>query len=220
MGIAQLVLEYAKVLIWPIVVIIVVVMFRTQLSAKLRRLQKAELPMGVSLDFQEELQEAKSLSEQVEKSTENEARRPTIPMTEANARMIKLGLQPSPSGLDMSYYRNLAAQDSSIALAGLRIELDIIAKNLARGFQIEASPRDTGARLLQKLRDAGAITTEQLLLTLKVLRLCNAAIHGEIVSREQADEIIDLANALRDQYLRWLSWGFEDGWQPTESKSD
>src|SRR4051812_10808728 len=99
MEIAQLVLEYAKVLIWPIVVIIVVAMFRIQLSAKIRRLQKAELPMGVSLDFQEELQEAKSLSKQVEKSTENEARQPTMPLTKANAKMIQLGLQPSPSGL-------------------------------------------------------------------------------------------------------------------------
>ena len=141
-------------------------------------------------------------------------------MTEANARMIKLGLQPSPSGLDMAYYRNIAAQDPNLALAGLRIEIDIIAKNLARGFHIEVGSHDTGARLLQRLRDAGAITTEQLQLTLKVLRLCNAAIHGEIVSREQADEVIDLANTLRDQYLRWLSWGFGDGWQPTGSKSN
>lgn len=220
MEIAQLVLEYIKVLIWPIVVILLVLMFRSQLRAMLWRLRKAELPMGVSLDFQEELQEAKSISKQVEKATENEPRRPNIPMTEANARMIKLGLQPSPSGLDMAYYRNLAAQDPNIALAGLRIEIDILAKNLARGFQIEVGIRDTGARLLQRLRDAGAITTEQLQLTLKVLRLCNAAVHGEIVSREQADEIIDLANVLRDQYLRWLSWGFDDGWQPSGSKSN
>ena len=60
MEIARLVLEYVKVLIWPIVVILVVLMFRSQLRAMLWRLRKAELPMGVSLDFQEELQEERA----------------------------------------------------------------------------------------------------------------------------------------------------------------
>ena len=146
----------------------------------------------------------------------SEPRRPSIPMTEANARLIKLGLRPSPSGLDMSYYRSLAAQDPALALAGLRIEIDILAKNLAQGFHIDIEPSDSGARLLRKLRDQGAITTQQSELTSKVLHLCNAAIHGEPVSREQADEIIDLANVLREHYLNWLSWGFRHGWQPAE----
>jgi hypothetical protein len=221
MEIAYLVLEYFKALIWPIVVMTVVLMFRNQLSTILSRLRKADLPMGVSLDFQQELEEGKNLSRQVKQQVEQTTRhevRPVIPMTEANARLIKLGLQPSPSGLDMEYYRNLAAQDPNLALSGLRLEIDILAKNLARGFQIEIGSSDTGAGLLRKLRDLGAITTEQLELTLKVLQLCNAAVHGEIVSYEQADEIINLTNALREQYLRWLSWGFDDDWHPTESE--
>src|SRR5258708_19539898 len=125
--------------------------------------------MGVSLDFDAELQEAKLISKQVEQATENGTQRPNIPMTEANARMIKLGLQPSPSGLDVSYYRNLAIQDPNIALAGLRIEIDILARNLARGFKIQFYPHIIGIRLLQRLRDAGAITPEQLQLASKIL---------------------------------------------------
>ncbi len=220
MEIAKLVLEYMRVLVWPLVVITGILLFRSQLSAILWRLRKADLPMGVSLDFQQEIQEAKNLSQEVAQQVEpsnlpeEKKLRPSIPMTEANARMIALGLQPSPSGLDMTYYRNLATQDPNIALAGLRIELDVLAKNLARGFKIETTHRDSGTRLLQKLRDFGAITMEQFQLAQKVFRLCNAAIHGQTVSREQADDVIDIANVLRDQYLRWLSWGFDDNWQP------
>lgn len=225
MEIAKLVLEYIKVLVWPTFIIIGVLLFRSQLSAILWRLRKADLPMGVSLDFQQEIREAKNLSQQVAQQVEppnlpeEKKQRPSIPMTEANARMIALGLQPSPSGLDMTYYRNLAAQDPNIALAGLRIELDVLAKNLARGFKIEINARDNGTRLLQKLRDLGAITMEQFQLAQRVLRLCNAAIHGQTVSHEQADDVIDIANVLRDQYLRWLSWGFDDNWQPVKKQT-
>ncbi|MCI0690558.1 hypothetical protein L0337_00960 [candidate division KSB1 bacterium] len=172
------------------------------------------------MDFQEEIQEVRVLSQQVAQQVENpnipeeKKQRPSIPMTEANARMVSLGLRPSPSGLDMNYYRNLASQDPNLALAGLRIEIDVLARNLAQGFGVDVSDRDSGGRLLHKLRDFGAITHEQLQLALKVMRLCNAAVHGQVVSREQADEVIDIANVLSEKYLNWLSWGFNDEWKP------
>jgi hypothetical protein len=216
MEIARLVLEYVEVLVWPIVAITIVLLFRSQLESILWRLRKADFPGGVSLDFQQGIQEAKILSEQVAKHLEQQEQRPSIPMTEANARLVSLGLQPSPSGLDMGYYRGLASQDPNIALAGLRIEVDILGKNLARGFRINIDPSDTGIRLLQKLRNSGAITTGQLELALKVVQLCNAAIHGETVSREQANAVLDVADILRDQYLSWLSWGFGDHWHPSK----
>lgn len=222
MEIAKLILEFVKVLVWPILAITIVIVFRSQLGAVLWRLRKADLPGGLSLDFNQEIQEAKTLSQQVTQQVaaehpESKKLIPSIPLTEANARMLELGLRPSPSGLDISYYRNLVAQDPNLALAGLRIEIDILAKNLAQGFNVNTDPHDSGTRLLRKLRDAGAITNEQMELGLKVLRLCNAAIHGRTVSREEADAVIDVAGVLMDQYIRWLSWGFKDGWKPVQS---
>lgn len=101
-----------------------------------------------------------------------------------------------------------------MALAGLRIEIDVLARNLARSFKAPVSDRESGARLIRRLYDAGAVTSEQMQLTMKVLRVCNAAVHGTTVSREDADDVIASAEVLADQYLAWLSWGFDDGWTP------
>ena len=216
MEVARLVLEYLKVIAWPLICLSVAVIYKPQLITILGRLKKAALPGGVSLDFAEEAREVRYLSEQVlALPPKYEAKgHPVLPLTEANARMIGLGLQPSPSGLDMEYYRTLAAQDPNVALAGLRIEIDILARNLAKGFKVEVSPRESGLRLLRHLLDAGAIDKTQFDLVEKVIRLCNAAAHGNLVSREQADSVINSAAVLSKQYLLWLSWGFDDGWKP------
>lgn len=212
MDMARLVLEYIKALIWPSLIITLVVIFRRQLKRIFARLRRASLPGGISVDLQEEIQEAKQLSEKVEATPppEDKEKIPVIPTTEANKRMIELGLQPSPSGLDFSYYRNLAIQDPNVALAGLRIEFDIVARNLAKGFNVKFSERDSGARLLHKLYDASAITADQMHLSQMLLQFCNEAIHGRTVSREEANAVIEIADVLADQYLSWLSWGFDD----------
>ena len=107
----------------------------------LNRLRKAGLPGGVSIDFQEEILEAKQVSKEVQAlpAPADRPKRPTIPQTEANARMIALGLKPTSSGLDMSYYREIAQSDPTLALAGLRIEIETLAKNLAIGFTAKTS---------------------------------------------------------------------------------
>lgn len=222
MEIANLVLEFVKALAWPVVAMAAVMVFKAELRSLISRVRHADLPGGIALDFPHEIAEAKKLSERVESTPAPLDRKPgpAIPLTEANARMIQLGLRPSPSGLDMSYYRNLAQQDPTLALAGLRIEVDILAKNLANGFKVAVDHQDSGNRLLQKLFDASAITAEQMQLGVKVLRMCNAAIHGAAVSREDAEAVIGIAAVLAEQYLAWLSWGFEDGWQPAGLRTE
>ena len=219
MELLKLLLEYIKVLIWPVVTMFLVVMFKGSLMELLSRLQKADLPGDVSLDFSENLKEAKQLSKKVEETPPKEEHKniPTIPLTEANSRLISVGLQPSPSGLDMDYYRDLANQDPNLALAGLRIEVDVLARNLAKGFNISIKDNDGGMRLLRLLYEQDAIYREQMMLAQKILTLCNAAIHGKSVSKEQALDVIELTEVLRGDYIRWLSWGFNDGWQPSEN---
>lgn len=214
MEIANLVLAYIRVLIWPAVVLVICLVFRDQLIALISRVRRAELPGGIAIDLDREIREAKALSVKVQE----EPKRPgtkrgnIIQFTEANARLIQLGLRPSPSGLDMSYYRDIAQQDPSVALAGLRIEIAVLARNLAKGFKIQVDDRISGARLLRKLYDSNAITADQMQLALKVLHVCNAAVHGTRVSRGEAEDVISSAEVLADQYLAWLSWGFPDGW--------
>ena len=181
------------------------------------RLQGADLPGGVSLDFGQGVRDVEELSEAVAKASpvsRGERSTPILPLTEANSRMISLGLQPSPSGLDMRRYEDLSDQDPNVALAALRMEIDIIARNMVKGFKIETRGNETASSLLRLLVSHQAITPGQYELAQQILKLCNAAVHGRAVSRGQAESIIDSARVLSNDYLAWLSWGFDDGWSP------
>jgi len=214
---AKIVLEFLRALAWPATVIGLTTLFRKEIRSLIIRIRHAELPGGMSVDLQDNIQQAQRLSQKVETAEHRQEKRnaPVIPLTEANARMIQLGLRPSPSGLDMAYYRGLAAQDPTLALAGLRIEIDVLARNLVKGFGVSADPKDSGLRLLRRLFDSGAITQDQFDLAQRVLQVCNAAIHGQLVSREQSESIIEVTEVLAEQYLAWLSWGFDDNWKPS-----
>ncbi len=215
MELAKLTLEYVKALAWPVTALTIAMLFRKEIRAILARIRKAALPGGVAIDFEDQIRETKELATRVETAPgpPDRPRTAMLPLTEANSRMIALGLKPTPSGLDMSYYKAIAAQDPTLALAGLRIELEILTKNLAKGFQIDVSPRDSPSRVLRRLREASAITSDQFGLGQRILSLANQAVHGRTVSWQEADEIIDAATTLVDDYLAWLSWGFSDGWR-------
>jgi hypothetical protein len=174
------------------------------------------LPGGVSIDLQEEVQEVKQLSEKIQSAPPSEKLRttPNIPLTEANARMMKLGLAPTLSGLDISYYRARVETDPVLALAGLRIDLETLARNLSIGFKLQ--PSGSLYTLLARLKEAGAITPDQMQLGLKIAKVCNQAMHGQLASREEAEDVIDAAEILFRQYLAWLSWGFDDDWKPSK----
>jgi hypothetical protein len=219
MELAKIILEFVKALAWPVTALILALIFRAPLRAILSRMRKAGLPGGVSIDFQEQILEAKELSEKVEALPPpvDRPKFPAIPLTEANARMISVGLRPTASGLDMAYYREIAQSDPTLALAGLRIELEVMANNIAAGFELAPRKNEPLSSLLSRLRDHGAITSDQLQLTRKILSLSNQAVHGRSVTKEEAEEVIDTARVLTEQYLNWLSWGFPDNWKPKQN---
>jgi hypothetical protein len=216
MEIAKLILEYLKTLVWPITVIFLSVFFRKSLVEILRRIKKAALPGGVSLDFQEEIKQVKELSQETSPVPAKTLAKKsaTIPLTEANARMIALGLKPVSSGLDLDYFRNIAANDPTLALAGLRIDLETLIRNLATGFSLEIKTYQSPSTILKQLLERGAVTENQAELGKKILAICNKAVHGQPVSYLEAREVIDATDALFENYLQWLSWGFGDDWQP------
>ena len=211
MRVATLVLEYLTVLAWPTVVLILVCVFRQHIRDIVKRLKNADLPGGVKLNLQETIKETEKLSVDVAEIKPPPEKRdiPTIPLTEANARMMAVGLRPSPSGLDLDYYRTLAQQDPNIALAGLRIELEIITNNLAKGFKVEIRERTPLRRLVAELYKHNAITVEQKRLIENISSVCNAAAHGEPVTLPETNQIIESAEVLAQQYASWLSWGFD-----------
>lgn len=211
MEIANLVLEYLKVLVWPVTVLVAMLLFQKDLHSLFAWLKKADLPGGIAIEtFDAQLQEAKIVSQTVEAQikgdTENKA---VIPLKDVNQRMLELGLAPSPSGLDVSFYRNLSKQDPNLGLAGLRIELEQMLRNVAQGFKVGIDGKLSITQILNVIYSQAAITGEQHDLLLRVIRICNMAIHGQKVTRSQADEVYDIAEVLKAQYLAWLSWGFE-----------
>jgi hypothetical protein len=117
--------------------------------------------------------------------------------------------------MDMSYYLQFASQDPNLALAGLRIDIDILARNLAKGFKVQIdTTRSSTGQILRKLLDSEAITKSQYELAAKILNVCNQAVHGTPITYDQARSIIQSAGALVADYIAWMSWGFNDNWEP------
>ncbi len=210
---AEMVLEYLRVLIWPILLLCSILLFKRQLRWLFTRIKSAVLPGGISIEtYPLEIESARDLSQKVreeeaERSEKTDKERP-IPLTDANRRILELGLLPSPSGLEISYYEDLSIQDPNLALAGMRMEIETMIKNLAKGFHVDIAPRDSTRVMVEKLLNVNGITHNQAQLILRVVALCNAAIHGVRVSQVQAKDILDIASTLRDYYVSWLSWGF------------
>lgn len=141
MDIAHLVLEYIKALAWPALLLIVTLVFRRELLRLISRIKKADFPGGISIEtFPQQIEDAMSLSKivknEIKIKNQEHSSATSIPLNEANKRMIKLTLAPSSSGLDFTYYRNIANSDPNLALAGLRMELEVMLKNVAHGFNI------------------------------------------------------------------------------------
>ncbi|MGV7221157.1 MAG: DUF4145 domain-containing protein [Nitrospinales bacterium] len=210
----KLLLKFIDVLIWPVVVIYCLNMFKDQIGSFFARMEKADLPGGISLKaFQEEIKLGKELSVEVREEKSPKQEKPgvsAIPINEANARMLNLGLAPSPSGLELSEYRILAQQDPNLALAGIRMEIEIMLKNLAKGFEISIKGGYGAGIIAKKLSEQGKITQSQTQLISTVIKLCNSAVHGHKVTLSEAEDILDISEILRDDYISWLSWGFPD----------
>lgn len=216
MDVAKLILEFVQTIVWPSVVVFAVFFFKREVRLLLKRLASVKIGDRSVEFFQTELDKAQELSEGVrtdpevsEEKRERIAAAPKIPLTDANAQMLKHGLRPSPSGLELAYYRDLADRDPALALAGLRIELEIIGQNLAKRFNIPIPKRASVTSIFRALADAHAVTTRQYNLVESITRLANSAVHGAPITRDDANAVIDTADVLRDQYLAWLSWGFE-----------
>jgi hypothetical protein len=218
MKVAELILEFLKVLIWPIATVLLLREFRKELISMLPRHREAKLPGGVSLSFEAELNQAKEISEAVKEAPppkhSKQLPRPQTTDQGPNGRLVELGLAPSPSNLDLNYYRAIAQHDANLALAGIRMELETAGRNLAKGFSVTIKENDSISALYSRLQSAGAIYADQAELTRKVLRLCNLAVHGQSVSADQAEEVISLAGLLLNDYVSWLSWGFENEADP------
>jgi hypothetical protein len=210
----KIILEFVVGIIWPATALIVVFLFKKEIKTLLVKAKKVELPGGFSFEtIEQDITEAKELSIEVKKERNPETQKIIDDAnssfeTEANRRMIEVGLTPSPSGLDINYYRKIVEIDPRLSLIGLRADLETMLKNLAKGFKVSIDAKDSVSQITSKLLDKGSITSRQYQFINTLFRICNSAAHGALITKEQALEVIEIAEVLVKEYIAWLSWGF------------
>ncbi len=149
-------------------VILTIFFFKDDVKWLLKRLASVKFGDHSVEFFRDELERAQELSTGVrtetevsEEKREQRAAASKIPLTEVNARMLKNGLRPSPSGLELQYYHDLAECNQAIALTGLMFELEIIGQNLAKGFKVSIPKSASVTTIFRALADANAVTPGQ-----------------------------------------------------------
>lgn len=210
MELLKLLLEFAATMATPSVVLVIALLFRSEIKDLLRalaRVRKAKLPGVVAMDFDAELNKAKQLADSIHGSG-NQSRKfkPAAPSDRAAKRLAELGLWSSPSGLNLDRYAAQASASHTLALAGLRFELEISAHNLAKALQVAVEPTDSAATLYSKFGHKDILTREQADLAGRLLRLCSHAINGHQITTAQVTEMVAVAKVLLDDYFNWLAW--------------
>lgn len=215
MEIFKIIVELVKALAWPAVAGVAIYLFKEEIRLLLKKPWKAQLPGGVSIEtLPDKIESARGHAEDVEKEVEarlkdKNIQKATIPPDDVNKKLLERGLEPSPSGLSLSYYEQLIRQDPNLAMAALRIDIEKMLRNLAKGFKIELRPSEQFAvGLTRALLRATAITENQFRLLNEVLEICNAAVHGLVVTSSDAYSILEITKVLRDDFVAWLDWGF------------
>lgn len=211
--VSKLLIEFVKALAWPTAFLVTVILFRTNIRTFLESVRKAELPWGAgTLEFDKEVAD---LSVQENQPDQEKLARPTSVTQDSrienyNTAVINRGLQPTRSGLDLNYFRKIAADDPNLSLAALRMEIETVLSNLAVGFGVPTNHKFVLGRALDYLKTAGAVTTQQHMTACKVIDLCNRAIHGQSVDTTTALTVIESVRPLLDDYKNWLTWGFPE----------
>lgn len=194
---------------------IIISIFKTEIKKIVNRAQKLELPGGISIEtVSEEINKAKELAEEIKIERKPEIQKiisesSADKETYANKRMSELGLALSPSGLDLNYYKKIAETDLRLSIVGLRIDFEMMLKNLAKGFEIPLRERASISEIISKLFRVGAISSKQYEFINTIFKITNAAAHGADITKSQVFDVLEMGQVLIDDYIAWLDWGFK-----------
>jgi hypothetical protein len=204
MEIARIVLDYVKVLAWPSVVAMGLLLFRRELQNLVATLQHLKLPGGAEMDWQRQIQATEQAAEKVEA----EQPRP-LPRRGIVQRIYDRRLMRSSSDYDFSYYEKIAETDPNLALAGVRMELEPMLRNLATVYQVDYDERAAPMQVARLLREQGVLRKEEDELLRQIISVASRAVHGQDVSREDALRTIKAAEIFRDAYLAHMAQKLE-----------
>ena len=208
MNIADIILRYIQALIWPSVVVIMVLSFRSELRRLMNAVRKFHLPGGTEVDIGDLLEEAgesaQRASDAVNSSKDSESIKEQVERIASSVAGQRLPI--AVAALDLDYYRGVALSDPNLALAGLRMGLERALSDVAELAGSPQQPRTvTTARVAKVLAKRGILPQELRSLARDIAAITNAAVHGQQVTTEEALRVIDSAEPIRTFYFSWLA---------------
>jgi hypothetical protein len=157
-------------LIWPfslnpVVIVLLCIIILPWLSPVLK---SVELPFGVKIEFQD----LKKLEEKAER--------------------VGLVSHSTSSLLKPTYsFQSVASEDSRLALAGLRIELETRLNDLLKSKGYEESRRGIIAAVRQ-LNELDVLSHEETSALLDIVGILNKAVHGAQLDEQTSHRVLDL----------------------------
>jgi len=151
-------------------------------------LQRAKFP-GAEFEFKEKIEEAKkTVQRSVEKAKEDEkiGKYKISPFETFKASMVKKLLE--------------LESDPSLALASLRIEIERKLRIIADFLDIKERDRIPLFSIIEELGKKEMLYSEQMKALRQIIILCNKAIHGYDVKKQEAEEIIDLVDKINASF--------------------
>jgi len=132
----------------------------------------------------------------------------SIGSIDLNTIFEKLQLQTSPSNFDITYYQQLAKKDATLAIMGLRRDLEISLENIGSVSDQPRKPRESFVAFVTRLQREEIIELDQRLTVSKLYSVCSAAAHGQNLESMQVEQVFVIATFLKKQMIAWFVKNF------------
>ncbi len=127
---------------WPLVAVLFLFLFRREIGMLLQRLLRARLP-GADIEFEPTLRESEKMIKAhspTPQPSPSSRRSVSYLANQWNKRLQALNFEQSPSGLETNHYAVAAKDLPEMALSGLRGEIEIGLRNLAKWSGLKLRP--------------------------------------------------------------------------------
>ncbi len=182
--------------VFTVDVFTVVILFILFIPFVAQYLRKAKF-LGAEFEFKDEIRETEKLVQlSVEQAVKSE--------TAGEKKILPF------ETFKLSAVRELLGSDPVLALAALRIEIERKLKLLVHFLDLPIRNEWSISKLIEAVRKRELLSYEQVTALQKIVSMCNKAIHGSLISKTEAREIIDLAEELN----RTFSIGYSIDFSP------
>lgn len=210
MDIAKLSLEFVKVIAWPVVVLVAVLVFRKELATLISRLRNMKLPGGTEFNFNEAVISIEKSSRETSRALKPpSSRQPLAFRQRVNSFIQEKKLMVSQSGYDLAYYLDIAQSDPNLALAGIRMELERMFRNMLVlvGEDVDKKRLSAG-QYLSLLRSREMIPASMYQFLAQTIEVGNAAVHVSDIEKDLSLRVINSLKVFVTFYLDWIQSNF------------